>query len=52
MQSLPLDSAGITPELADAIVKNRPYASTPELVRKRVLTKPQFNRVKAQILVK
>ena len=43
---------GITPELADAIVKNRPYASTPELVRKHVLSKPQFNRVKAQILVK
>ena len=43
---------GITPEMADAIVKNRPYASTPELVRKRVLSKPQFNRVKAQVVVK
>jgi predicted DNA-binding helix-hairpin-helix protein len=43
---------GITPDLADTIVKNRPYTSTPELVRKRVLSKAEFNRVKAQIMVK
>jgi DNA uptake protein ComE-like DNA-binding protein len=43
---------GVTPEMADTIVKNRPYASTPELVHKRVLSKSEFNRVKAQIMVK
>jgi DNA uptake protein ComE-like DNA-binding protein len=43
---------GVTPEMADAMVKNRPYASTPELVRKHVLSKSEFNRVKAQIMVK
>jgi DNA uptake protein ComE-like DNA-binding protein len=43
---------GVTPEKADTIIKNRPYASTPELVHKRVLSKSEFNRVKAQIMVK
>jgi DNA uptake protein ComE-like DNA-binding protein len=43
---------GVTPEKADAIVRNRPYASTQELVRKHVLSKPEFNRVKAQLMVK
>jgi DNA uptake protein ComE-like DNA-binding protein len=43
---------GVTSELANTIVQNRPYASTPELVRKRVLSKAEFNRVKAQIMVK
>jgi DNA uptake protein ComE-like DNA-binding protein len=43
---------GMTPEIANTIVKNRPYASTRELVQKRVLSKSEFNRVKAQILVK
>jgi DNA uptake protein ComE-like DNA-binding protein len=43
---------GVTPEMADTIIKNRPYASTPELVHKRVLSKSEFNRVKAQIMVK
>src|SRR3954465_4802907 len=43
---------GVTPEKADTIIKNRPYASTPELVHKRVLSKSEFNRVKAQVMVK
>ena len=43
---------GVTQGMANAIVKNRPYSSTQELVRKRVLTKPEFNRLKAQIMVK
>jgi DNA uptake protein ComE-like DNA-binding protein len=43
---------GVTPETANSIVRNRPYASTRDLVRKRVLSKSEFNRVKAQILVK
>src|SRR3954453_7062820 len=43
---------GVTPEKADTIIKNRPYASTPELVHKRVLSKSELNRVKAQVMVK
>ena len=43
---------GVTQNMANTIVKNRPYSSTQELVRKRVLTKPEFNRLKAQIMVK
>jgi DNA uptake protein ComE-like DNA-binding protein len=43
---------GVTPDTANSIVRNRPYASTRDLVRKRVLSKSEFNRVKAQILVK
>ena len=42
---------GITPDLATAIVAGRPYKSTRDLVRKRVLSKDQFDRVKNQILV-
>jgi DNA uptake protein ComE-like DNA-binding protein len=43
---------GVTPDMADTIVKNRPYTSTTQLVQKRVLSKAEFNRVKAQIMVK
>jgi DNA uptake protein ComE-like DNA-binding protein len=43
---------GLTPEMANTIIKNRPYASTSELVSKRVLSKSEFNRVKAQVMVK
>jgi hypothetical protein len=32
----------VTPEMANTIVKNRPYASTRELVRKRVPSKDEF----------
>ena len=43
---------GLSGELANSIVEGRPYTSTSELVRKRILTKPEFNRIKAQIMVK
>ncbi len=42
---------GITPDLAMAIVAGRPYRSTRDLVRKHVLTNPQFDKVKNQIVV-
>jgi DNA uptake protein ComE-like DNA-binding protein len=48
LQRLP----GVTPEVAGKIVENRPYASTRDLVRKRVLSNAEFDRVKGQILVK
>lgn len=43
---------GITPKLASAIVAGRPYRATNELVRRKILTKDQFNQVKNRILVK
>jgi len=43
---------GVTPPLALAIVDGRPYAEPADLTRKRVLTKPQYNRIKAQIEVR
>jgi DNA uptake protein ComE-like DNA-binding protein len=48
LQRLP----GVTPEVAGKIVEHRPYASTRDLVRKRVLSSAEFDRVKGQILVK
>lgn len=47
-QALP----GITPDLAVAMAAGKPYADTQELVKRRILTKQQFNRIKAQITVK
>ncbi len=47
LQTLP----GITPPLAGAIVAGRPYGAASELVQRRILTKAQFNRIKAQIAV-
>jgi DNA uptake protein ComE-like DNA-binding protein len=41
---------GVTPELAGVIVEKRPYSDTRDLVRKRVMTKAQFDRVKSQIV--
>jgi len=43
---------GVTPERQTPLIKNRPYTSTPELVHKRVLSKSEFNRLKAQVMVK
>jgi DNA uptake protein ComE-like DNA-binding protein len=48
LQTLP----GVTPEVAGRIVEHRPYTSTRDLVRKRVLSSAEFDRVKGQILVK
>lgn len=41
---------GVTPELASAMIAHRPYSATHDLVRKRVMTAPQYNRIKAQIV--
>jgi DNA uptake protein ComE-like DNA-binding protein len=48
LQTLP----GVTPELARQIVEHRPYTSTHDLVRKRILSTAEFDRVKGQIIVK
>jgi hypothetical protein len=40
------------PQVAGKIVEHRPYTSTRDLVRKRVLSSAEFDRVKGQIFVK
>jgi DNA uptake protein ComE-like DNA-binding protein len=42
---------GVTPEMASAIVANRPYNATRDLVHKRVMPSSEFDRVKNQIAV-
>jgi DNA uptake protein ComE-like DNA-binding protein len=42
---------GVTPEMASAIVAKRPYSATHDLVRKRVMSNAEFDRVKGQIVV-
>jgi len=42
---------GVTPDLAQRIINGRPYTATPELVKRRILSKSEFNRVRAQIKV-
>jgi len=41
---------GVTPQMAGAIVAKRPYAATKDLVRKRVMSSAQYERVKGQIV--
>jgi DNA uptake protein ComE-like DNA-binding protein len=41
---------GVTPEKAVAIVAHRPYTATRDLVRKKVMTAAEYDRVKAQIV--
>jgi DNA uptake protein ComE-like DNA-binding protein len=43
---------GVTSKQATMIVEHRPYTSTRDLVRKRILTSAEFDRVKGQIFVK
>ena len=48
LQSLP----GITPELSAKIVANRPYSSAPELVSRKVLARPVYDKIANRITVK
>jgi DNA uptake protein ComE-like DNA-binding protein len=48
LQTLP----GVTPEVAGKIVEHRPYTATRDLVRRRILSSAEFDRVKGQIIVK
>jgi competence protein ComEA len=48
LQTLP----GVTPEVAGKIVEHRPYTSTRDLVRRRILSGEKYERVKNQIFVK
>jgi competence protein ComEA len=41
---------GVTPEIASAIIAKRPYNSTRDLLRKRVVTTAEYNRIKNQIV--
>lgn len=40
---------GMTPALADAVIAGRPYEKPQELVSRHILTRAQFNRIKAQL---
>ena len=40
---------GMTPALASAIIAGRPYGKPQELVSDHILTRAQFNRIKAQL---
>ena len=41
---------GVTPQMAGVIVAKRPYATTKDLVRERVMSSAQYDRVKGQIV--
>lgn len=43
---------GVNADVAGKIVKNRPYKSTRDLVRRKVMSKDEYDRVKSQIFVK
>jgi DNA uptake protein ComE-like DNA-binding protein len=40
---------GVTPAQAQAIVAGRPYDNTSQLVKRRILTKAQYEKIRAQI---
>ena len=42
---------GITSQLADRIVKNRPYRKLDDLVTRKILGKKQFARIREQVVV-
>jgi len=42
---------GISPQLAERIVKNRPYRKLDDLVSRRVLGKKQFARIRELVVV-
>jgi len=41
---------GITPPLARAIIEGRPYEDSAQLYKKHILTKAQYNRIRAQVV--
>lgn len=43
---------GVTPNMATAIIAKRPYVATHDLVRKRVMSAAEFDKIKNLILVK
>ncbi len=43
---------GIGDARADAIIKARPYSGKDDLVLKKVLTKPVYDKIKAKIIAK
>lgn len=48
LQKLP----GITPAIAQSVIAGRPYEDTSQLVRKHILARPEYNRIRAQIVAK
>jgi DNA uptake protein ComE-like DNA-binding protein len=46
LESLP----GVTPATADRIAENRPYGTPYDLVRKRVISQNEFNRISGSVV--
>lgn len=42
---------GVTPALARAIIAGRPYDNTSQLVKRRILTKARYEKLRAEISV-
>jgi DNA uptake protein ComE-like DNA-binding protein len=43
---------GVTPAQVQAIIAGRPYDNTSQLVKRRILTKAQYEQIRSQIGVK
>ena len=43
---------GVRPEQVQAIINGRPFDNTSQLVKRRILTKTQYEKIRAQIGVK
>jgi len=43
---------GITPAEADRVIAGRPYAEPAELVKRRILSKPEYDRISDRVTAK
>lgn len=48
LQALP----EVTPQQAQAIIAGRPYDNTSELVKKQIMSRSQYNKLRTQMIVK
>ncbi len=48
LQTLP----GVSPQTAESIIKNRPYATPSELVQKRVVSNAEYDKIADRLKVK
>lgn len=46
LQSLP----GVTPQVADTIIADRPYQSSSELLRRRIVTKAEYDQIADKVI--
>jgi Helix-hairpin-helix motif len=48
LQALP----DVTPQQAQAIIAGRPYDNTNQLVKKQIMSQSQYNKLRAQMIIK